>query len=124
MIAKEYAQLTAVLKPLSESLSHFMKSDEGATGASSTLNAAGSGAGFAGTGADARTVDAPFAGLGVLEAIADADEEGVIVGRTAAAATAPVLPLAPTVVHAPPAACARVGTYTREEELRTLCIEW
>jgi len=103
-------QLTLLLSCFSASFSHFMKSGDGATGASSTLGAAVGP--FAG-GAGERTAAAVTVPLD--EATDPMDDDGVTVGRPAGdavRAAAVVFPLAPTVVHAPPGNEAAEFAYT------------
>jgi hypothetical protein len=96
-IKRNDVQLTELLSPFNESLSHFRKSCEGGTGVSSTLGIEadlGAEISLDAVGPLVRTVD-KLAELGV-------EVEGVIIGRTAPVGVADIFPVAPTVVHAPP----------------------
>ena len=107
----EDKQLTLLLSCFSESFNHFMKSGDGATGVSSTL---GEVEGPFASGAGERVVAAETVPLD--EATDPIDEDGVIVGRPAgdaATTAADDFPLAPTVVHAPPAGEAAEFVYIR-----------
>lgn len=90
--------MTELLSPFKESLSHFRKSCEGATGGSSTLGIGadlGAEIGLDAVGPLVRTVEIELAELRV-------EVEGVIIGRTAPIGVADVFPVVPTVVHALP----------------------
>jgi hypothetical protein len=106
--------LTLLFSCFNESFNHFIKSGDGATGVSSTL---GGEITFAG-GAGERAVDAV---PDPLDGTATDPAEGGTGGRPTegvAIATAVVLPLEPTVVHAPPVTAG--VAYTQDIQLDPL----
>jgi hypothetical protein len=105
-------QLTELLSPFKESLSHFRKSCEGVAGSSSALDVRvvlGDEVGLDAAGPLVRTTDNDPEEIG-------ADGEGAIERRTAPDDAADVFPVAPTVVHAPPPGATVKVLYLRSEQ--------
>ena len=100
-------QLTALLRPLRDSASHFRNSCEGETGVSSALITVCAGFDAAEAWGD-RAGAVPFTRTAVADATLDAEVDGVGIGRAVTAAGA-AFPLGPTVVQALLGGCVTGG---------------